>query len=444
MKPYTNDDTAHLGDCLLLIEQKLNWGPTSNWSNQDFISLGEKIFDKTGVRLSHTTLKRVWGKVKYDSFPQTTTLNALARFLDYENWLSFKAQSQHSSNGNGQHLSSVTGNGQIVNSRYDSKNKNRTWQIVFVISILVFFLISVLNNPRSPGLTESMIKKISFSSEQVAEGIPNTVVFNYDVTKARGSLFEIQQSWDQRRRFEISPMEKVITSTYYIPGFFRAKLLVDQQIIKEHDVFIKSGGWLTTIEDEDNSIPRYLKDDEVTKDSLLAVSQAVIDALSDSGNGPHWMGFHYVEDMGDIDTDNFTFEASFKNTYEKGDGICRDSRIYILGSQSAYIVPLAIPGCAGDLRLMFSDVIEDGKTNDLSKFGSSYDNFQQLKLEVRDKAVTIYLNNKAIHQLSYDRSAGKLVGFRFKFKGSGEVDYVKVRNAEGQIAFEENFSPLSE
>ncbi|WPQ63248.1 hypothetical protein SIO70_00025 [Chitinophaga sancti] len=48
-----------------LIETRLNWGKSSEWTNYDFEKLSVAIQDKTGVTLSVTTLKRLWGKLKY-------------------------------------------------------------------------------------------------------------------------------------------------------------------------------------------------------------------------------------------------------------------------------------------------------------------------------------------------------------------------------------------
>ena len=87
----SQNDKFHLSLCKTLIEEKLGWGNSDSWENQDFLALSEKILEITGVQLSRTTLKRIWGKVKYQSIPNTTTLNTLVHFLGYENWLSFKA-----------------------------------------------------------------------------------------------------------------------------------------------------------------------------------------------------------------------------------------------------------------------------------------------------------------------------------------------------------------
>src|SRR6202012_4514309 len=75
-----------------MFEEKTGWGDSEKWSNQDFLQLSELIRDQTGVTISHVTLKRIWGKVKYDSLPNTHTLNTLVQFLGYENWRDFSVK----------------------------------------------------------------------------------------------------------------------------------------------------------------------------------------------------------------------------------------------------------------------------------------------------------------------------------------------------------------
>ncbi|MFC0184062.1 hypothetical protein ACFFJX_16595 [Pseudarcicella hirudinis] len=77
--------------CRELIERKLGWGNSDSWQNQDFEVLSEKIFEETKVSLSVSTLKRVWGKVRYESTPNLATLNVLAKYAGFENWRDFTA-----------------------------------------------------------------------------------------------------------------------------------------------------------------------------------------------------------------------------------------------------------------------------------------------------------------------------------------------------------------
>jgi hypothetical protein len=75
-----------------LYEEKTGWGDSDSWNNQDFLELSGIIFDKTGIALSHVTLKRIWGKVRYESLPRTNTLNTIVQFLGYRNWREFRVK----------------------------------------------------------------------------------------------------------------------------------------------------------------------------------------------------------------------------------------------------------------------------------------------------------------------------------------------------------------
>ena len=72
-----------------LFEEKTGWGDSDLWNNQDFLELSGMIEDTTGIALSHVTLKRIWGKVRYESLPHTKTLNTIVQFLGYRNWREF-------------------------------------------------------------------------------------------------------------------------------------------------------------------------------------------------------------------------------------------------------------------------------------------------------------------------------------------------------------------
>src|SRR6185503_14536483 len=132
-----------------LYEDKTGWGDSGEWTNQDFVILSEKIQERTGVALSHVTLKRVWGKVKYDSLPNTHTLDTLVQFLGYENWRAFKSQ-----NGNGvshtvttEPLSTVSVAEEIKNEAPAKKRKPYLKVGLFIICIAAI-VVSILSTRK--------------------------------------------------------------------------------------------------------------------------------------------------------------------------------------------------------------------------------------------------------------------------------------------------------
>jgi len=82
-----SNETAAL---LREIEKQLDWESGEHWSGKDFEALSEKILDKTGVSLSSSTLRRIWGRKASAHDPSNTSLDALARFAGFESLREFR------------------------------------------------------------------------------------------------------------------------------------------------------------------------------------------------------------------------------------------------------------------------------------------------------------------------------------------------------------------
>ena len=227
MTEFLQKEQDYLEHYKLLVEEKLNWGKSENWRHHDFETLSNKIFEETDVMLSSTTLKRVWGKLKYNSVPNSNTLNALASYIGFESWMEFRTkvdsdQSEHS-----------TTDQATAKKKTNFKNAPLKWAAISVF-LAGFILLALGLQDSKRTFSEAELAGITFTSTPVAEGIPNTVIFKYDLSNIVTDDAMIQQSWDRRLQFEIDPDKHEVTSTYYFPGYFRAKLLVDGVITKEN------------------------------------------------------------------------------------------------------------------------------------------------------------------------------------------------------------------
>lgn len=58
----------------------------------EFNDLSTRIFNKTKSRISISSIKRIWGYVRYENFPSRTTLNILSRFNGFKDWDSFQKE----------------------------------------------------------------------------------------------------------------------------------------------------------------------------------------------------------------------------------------------------------------------------------------------------------------------------------------------------------------
>ncbi len=417
-----NHDTEYLQLCIKLIEQKLGWRPADEWRNYEFTELSEKILDVTNVNLSATTLKRIFGKLKYDSLPSSATLNALAAFLGYSSWMNFKSQQQLNKQPEIK--------ADVVEER-SSFFKRKVWPVsAAVVGISAILAFTFLSGRSVHPLKNE--KEIVFKSKPLADGLPNSVVFNVDLKGNAPDKIVIQQSWDSTRTVSLKPGQTEATGIYYIPGYFRAKLILDGKIIKEHDLFIKSDTWMATIDHQ--PVPTYVKNENLLMNEKMEVSENVLNEIKTISK-PTWLTYHLVKPFGGLQSDNFTLESSIKNYFAEGSAVCKTAKIFVLCSKGAFIIPFSIPGCISDVNLKVNDVYLQGKSNDLSAFRADLSDWADVKVEAKDRLMKIFLNDKLIRQETYKEDAGEVVGLRFSFLGAGAVKNVKLMNEKGEAVY---------
>lgn len=427
-------DDLLLQECKEQIEKKLGWEDSESWTNHDFQTLSDKIQEDTGVNLSIATLKRIWGKVKYDSKPTITTLNTLAKFLGLESWREFRQKHAASSKSTGHNVVNEQ-QAEVQPKTKMRRNLIRSGLIGSALcSAIVLFIIYGFKRNPSPEA-----KSYQFSSKKVvSEGVPNSVIFDYDASAAESDSIYIQQSWDERLRTRVSKDQHQHTSIYYTPGFFQAKLVVDNEIVREHNLMITSKGWLALVKQE-GPIPVYFKNEDFRKGEMLSLSAQTLRAK----NIPFQpelpvVSFYNVKDFGDIHTDNFRFEARVRNDYQEGSGACQFSQIVLLTEGNVIVIPLSIKGCVSDIGLYFNNKGIDGKTADLSAFGCDLSQWVNVRCEVKNQKGQIYINETLAYESPWD-SNEKIVGMIFRFQGAGSIDHVKLATANNENIFEDSF-----
>jgi hypothetical protein len=402
--------------CRKFIEQSLNWGDSIIWSNDDFEQLSEKIFDKTKVQLSVSTLKRIWGKVRYENFPTGATLNALAGYIGYENWRDFRQKNQDN-----ELLQLPQKEVKIVNTVPSSRKIVVPVSLFFIILIAIGFTWLLLKKvPKQINLS-----KIKFEAIKVSDNLPNSVIFNYDVDGLNPDSVFIQQSWDPRLTDKVALNGKQHTSIYYEPGFFIAKLIADGKVLKQRPLFIKTQGWKGMI--EKSPIPLYLSENEIKGNGYMGISDSTLKQKTGSPVfNDTWTKFANVREFKDIDASNFVFETTLRNSSSMEASVCRRISVVLLGTGNAIIIPLVDKGCISSIDLLTGDVWISGKTHDLRSFGCDFSQFQTLKCSVQNHHFKIYLNDKLIINMPQQHTLGEIVGIRFESEGTAQIKNVKL------------------
>lgn len=428
------EEDSVIQKCLLQIEKELGWGASKDWSTRDFEVLSGRIMEKTHVQLSVITLKRVWGRIRYESKPTVTTLDTLAQFIGYPNWRSFK---QKESISNFIKAPDQTTN--IFATRDARQPVKKKLVPILTIAGIVLGLIPLILYITSFDTAKPNVDpaKFSFSSKKVVDvGVPNTVIFDYDARAAKpsDSIF-IQQSWDKRLSKLVGKDQRQHTSIYYYPGYFQAKLRVNDQIIKEHDLFIKSNGWLPLV--DVSPVPVYLKSADVISDDgsmRLPISKVVGNNIPLQPKTP-WVGYYNVGDFGEIMSDDFVFETEVKNEYSDGAAACQHTEVHVLFEGAAMVIPLSIPGCVSELT--FGDM--SGKKLDLTPLGVDFNKWVNVKVSVQDSVLHLLINGKNAFDMNVKLHPLRFAGMIFKFQGTGSVNFVKISKQNGDVTYEDQF-----
>ncbi|GAB3697373.1 hypothetical protein GCM10027592_21410 [Spirosoma flavus] len=425
-----------LARCRQLIEEKVAWGNSEGWSTQDFEQLSERIAEQTNVALSVTTLKRVWGRVKYQSAPTATTLNALVQFVGYENWQQFKKGLQPDSTPAETLERTVT-----INPHAILPNSSRRWWLggllaVGLIGVSAIFLNYMRHRPLTP-------ENFSFSSQAVTKGIPNSVVFHYNATSSPTDSIFIQQSWDSRRRQLVPKNGHEHTSIYYYPGYFRAKLIIGNQIVQEHNLLIPSEGWNVAVMQE--PVPVYFKESEVRQKGSLGIPVSLIEQQNiPMQPKPPTVRYRYIKEFNNLRSDNFTMETRLKNDYQKGSSICQRVTIMIHCKNGYFSIPLSAKGCVGDLGIYLPDHYADAKDTNLSAFGVDLSKWVNVRCEVRNGLAKVFVASRKAYEVQLSAEAKDIVGISYDFEGTGSVDAIRLAKPNGDVVFEDTFdSPVT-
>jgi len=402
------DDSLYIPKCLAIIEEKLGWGKASDWQQRDFEGLSEKIFEQTKVLLSPSTLKRIWGKTRYDSKPSMATLNSLAQFAGYENWRSFTAAGQQTGST-------------------PRRSANTIYWLMGAGILATGIITSFSLYKKNP--TRLHFEKLVFSVKPVTTGVPNTVLFYYDASHSNADSVFIQQSWDRRRRYKVDKALKEYSSTYYFPGYYRAKLILNDSIVKEQDVYIESQGWMAMI--EQYPIPIYLSKNRFNQPGPMAITEKDLTGQQiDLQKELPLVSITKVDKGIDVASGQLSLTVQLRNTSTRPAGICRQSGITLMGTEGIIDIPLSEPGCVGEIGLMIGMKIISGKTADLSAFGVDFSRDVVVTCNTSKGMITISLNNTIAYRSTFAQGIGRIVGAKVRFKGTGVVQKFELKKAE--------------
>lgn len=413
--------------CIQIIGQNLNWGPSELWKTKDFENLNSMILQKTGISLSVSTLRRIWGHADYLNKPTLTTLDALAVFAGYENWRSFEA----SINPNNEIDNNLKNDKLLV--RNSATYKKQSIILVFVLVVILSLSAAFYYNYQDKNKVNA--DNYVFKVERLTENLPNTVVFKYEVIGSDNDSVYFQQSWDNQKRVLIDKNSKTLSSIYYQPGGHMAKLMVGDQIVRQEVVIIPTKGWVSMIENP--KTPIYLEQKDFFRDSLISIGESTIDSYGiDMKTAPKLTQIYNVGNFNPIEFQDLHFSTDIKHDYGQGASSCQYSYVMLYSEEGQVMIPLSQKGCVANLNATFLDEIIRGTDHDLSGFGTDVSKWTNVEAIAKDNNLTILINQKLAYSFKLTNLTSKVVGLGVFFAGTGSIKNVKFTD-RGKVVFDE-------
>ena len=433
----------HLQECLWLIEQKTGWGNHNHWTHQDFVRLSEVIFEETGINLSSTTLKRIWGKVAYHSFPHITTLNALAHYAGYSCWRAFlAAQDEQSSQQmipeatSAQYASPEKDYAVTLQDKHNRKHIARAAGLLLLLVVGVLTLLGTVFSLYRTTQDQLATEAYAFAAHPVTSGVPNTVVFHYNAPPADTGHLYIQPAPQQRQA--VAPGQHQYMALYYYPGVYQTALLKGEQMVKAQEVLIDTNGWLALV--ERNPVPLYIKDDIRRQGALGIPAETLMSHYPDLSTSVPWVAYYNVGGFGSLSGNNFTLETELRSDFSQGDAVCQDTSVVILRHHAPPItIPLAITGCLAKVdRELKQGILLYDQLN-LPAFGCDFSDWVQVKCEAQDNRLKLWINQQLAYDGALPQATGSIAGILYRFHGTGRVNSVRLGTADGEMVYAEDF-----
>jgi hypothetical protein len=413
-----------------LAGEKLLLGNGGKLKLRDFEYLSTAIEEKSKVKLSVSTLKRLW-KDDFTLMPHPATLDALASVLDFSTWQDFKKE--FAAKVNGQTSPKETHKRKVPASLY----------IIAGFALLTggFFVLQAFNK-----LDKKVPVKIPFTADKtVTVGVPNTVMFNYDFRNVEADSFFIQQSWNPRNKTAVDPNHHYFSAIYYEPGFHWARLMADDSIVTFASVHIKTDGWLPLVKyDIRDKTPLYLDMDKIMGGGELHTTRALLQEAHVDVSKDFRLHYYNIRDFENVDSDNFDIETRLKcdgpnDSHAVSNLACPMLQLTIVTEEDEFFVPITSRGCGSELELKIGDVYKSGADHNLSALCASVFDWQTLRVNTQGKKAIIYLNQVPIQELTFEKNFGKIKGLIFTFTGPGSVDFVRLKNKLGEMVYQDEF-----
>lgn len=410
----------YLKKCVSLIAEKTGWGAYENWTHTHFVNLSNQIFEKSGVLISVSSLKRIFGKIASHHEPQRETRNALAKFLEYDNWDDFTSKNS------------------LV---FDDQKRNHTKKsfkasliiiflaVLITTSLFLWYRFKIVSSHRA-------LEKVNFSGKYLTGTSPHTVVFQYNIAGVSDSVYiNYDDDFTEINTEALSPEKNTITHRYILPDLYKVSLIYKHQAIRTIPVHLKTNGWQTYL--GYNKLTKYYPYDSNTGTGKLEIDPEMAFGLGLFTKDEKVLVKHRLVKDFNINGDHCRLKAKVADLKKLKTLDCFVASFVIHGDSGKINISFAQDDCLEYAYLKFGKTVFSGKNNELTSLLADFTTWQDLEIEVGNHKLTIKINNAVSQLVYFPESMGEIRSLLFDTSVSGALDWIEFTDTKtGEIYFE--------
>lgn len=443
-KPVLPEDHEALKKCLLLIEQKFGMGTHHTWTESSYKVLSNLITTASKRTVSTNTLRRLYDKVVEGNgqyLPKVETKNALAIYLGFEDWYHYIIQqgneytpdytppaSEHT-----EVAQQPTHQPEPVLKPRGRKPINLLYVwlgiAAFVLATVGYFL---REKDSSVGLPKyaKMVLDNRFDKIQVPAAVDFSVAYSgYNPDSLRVVTHEAD-------RGNVSLNKNYFSTRLLTPGMYPFRLYYGQQLLEERFVYINSKGWERLLI-TGNAAFNYPEDKTITE--VLKLSDSELKSLAiQLKHGLRTMYCNFGELR--FDVNDFEIETRYKNQVVVNDNDCYSAKLKVLTDSGQFVLSTTRKNCGQLVYIAAGDVSQNGNLEPMNSL-TVPDGYNTVKMVVKNKVMTGFINGKEVVQLPYNRSRGGLKGVVLNFEGDGKAEYIRIYDGQHKLIHEKVFRP---
>jgi len=271
---------------------------------------------------------------------------------------------------------------------------------------------------------------LEFSSPDAIRAFPFTAHFRFNISNIKDSVFT-DFGYDDETY--LAQNDSIVSYNYPIAGEFNVLIYTRDRILDSFRVISCSDYWIGgSYPSGKPELFEAFRDQSIFRQgSEFYAPLKKLTELDFNKDGRVWTAYKLLYPQ-NVQLDKLTLETWVLNTDDTG--------IRLIGKDGVVDFTFTQENGSRYAKFRLSEKSLDGQEDDLDALSVDLSDWLDIRIEIDDNELQLFLSDELIFEESYYKQMGMLVGVAYTFLGSGKIDYLNLKNHEGESVYSYDFS----